>query len=461
MRGKKCIKGMLAALVLCLALGAPIQAAAAQTTAAATAQKAGYTGWKTVSGKKYYYVNGKKLTSTFKTIGGKRYYFASKGVMYTGWLTKNGKKYYFTKSGKNKGVMYTGLQTISKKKYYFDKNGVMKTGFQKVNGNTYYFNKKSGAMYIGWLTQGNKKYYFVKTGSKQGIMRTGLTQIGSKKYYFNSKGVMQTGMKTINGATYYFNKGGTMHSGWKTVGTKKYYFSTAKKNKGQMLTGWQTISKKKYYFTPSGTKKGVMHTGWLTIGSKKYYLASNGVMATGWVTIGTKQYYFKSTGVLDASKTKNATSALDQKCASIIKQLGITNSSRDVKLQKIFQYVTWQFSYRTVAFSGNTGWYKTMGYNMLTSGSGNCYSYAAAFACLVKKATNLPVRVCWGSTPGAYVAWTPHGWCEVKINGTWYVFDPDLEREVYNGNGTCYYKPASSYYGWLYANIKYDTVTSL
>ncbi len=76
-------------------------------------------GWKTISGKKYYYVSGKKTTG-WKTISGKKYYFDKDGVMQKGWLTLSGAKYYL-----KSGVMQTGWVAISGKNYYFNSNGKM------------------------------------------------------------------------------------------------------------------------------------------------------------------------------------------------------------------------------------------------------------------------------------------------------------------------------------------------
>lgn len=105
---------------------------------AVTASKA---GWRTVSGKKYYYnAAGKKVTG-WQTIGGKKYYFRKKdGRMLTGWQKINKKKYYFTVHG---GYMLTGWQKIGGKKYFLSRSdGHMLTGKQKIDGRWYKFSSK-------------------------------------------------------------------------------------------------------------------------------------------------------------------------------------------------------------------------------------------------------------------------------------------------------------------------------
>ncbi|MFV0529122.1 MAG: hypothetical protein ACK5MN_10440 [Lachnospiraceae bacterium] len=158
-------------------------------------------GWKTESGKVYYYKNNVKLTG-FQTISGKKYYFskasATKGQMLTGFQTISGKKYYFSKASKTQGQMLTGFQTISSKKYYFAKSsatqGQMLTGFQTISGKKYYFSKASktqGQMLTGLQTISGKKYYFSKASATQGQMLTKRwVKVGTKSYYLSTSGVV-------------------------------------------------------------------------------------------------------------------------------------------------------------------------------------------------------------------------------------------------------------------------------
>lgn len=158
---------------------------------------------------------------------------------------------------------------------------------------------------------------------------------------------------------------------------------------------------------------------------------------SGWYTVNGKTYYFsKKTGALFPSKTiKRKLSKLEKLCKQIVDKKVKKSDSNNTKLKKLFKYVAWNCNYkRRTDFSGKKGWYRKYAYDMLTTKKGNCYCFAAAFACLAKRATNLPVRVGWGYTPQRSGGLAPHGWCEIKINGTWYVFDPDFYRYVDNGN---------------------------
>ncbi len=260
----------------------------------------------------------------------------------------------------------------------------------------------------GWVTSAGKKYYY-----RNGKKVTGWQTIKKKRYYFNKKGVMKTGLQKISGKYYYLNK------------------------KGALQTGFQTIGESRYYFSPTGSPQGQM--------------------ATGWVSIGYKRYYFKKNGVLVESRTKSITS-LEKQLLKIVDKKTKTSDSTNEKLSKLFQYVTWTYNYNNAdrnTTPGGEDWYKKRAQHMLSTGGGTCYHYASLFACLAEKATDLPVRVGYGYTQKLGGGTITHSWCEIKINGTWYVFDPDAYR--YFAAGNCYYKTMSQV-GYMYLNRRYTEV---
>ena len=75
---------------------------------------------------------------------------------------------------------------------------------------------------------------------------------------------------------------------------------------------------------------------------------------------------------------------------------------------------------------GETGWSAEEAYSMLSTGYGNCYSYAAAFAELAR-ALGFEAKACSGYVVGGQSGMTPHGWVEVRYEGTDYVCDPELQ----------------------------------
>lgn len=210
----------------------------------------------------------------FQTINGKTYYIKADGTKQKGWLTLNGKKYYFNK---NTGVQAKGWLTDSKgnKRYFTSKAGVMATGWlENSKGQRRYFDKSTGIMKTGWMTLNSKKYYFY---SKSGIAATGWLQDskGNKRYFSSKAGIMATGWLQDS-------KG------------NKRYFNTST---GVMYCGLKKIGSSTYYFY---SNSGVMATGWLTstAGNKRYFDPSTGVMATGTKTIDGKTYTFGSDGVM-------------------------------------------------------------------------------------------------------------------------------------------------------------------
>ena len=69
----------------------------------------------------------------------------------------------------------------------------------------------------------------------------------------------------------------------------------------------------------------------------------------------------------------------------------------------------------------------------LTNHYGNCYVMAATFTALAR-ALGYNARQMTGYVPSARGGLVPHSWAEVLINGTYYVFDPDLQEETgYSG----------------------------
>lgn len=179
-----------------------------------------------------------------------------------GWIMENGDISYFV-NGKN----VTGRQTIAGKSYYFGNDGFLRTEWQTLDGNQYYFDPATG------------------------ILKTGFFDIDDKTYYFDENGVISTGWKNLGNKTYYFGADGAMLTGWHKISDKTYYFS----EEGVMAIGWKKFSGNTHFFS----EDGVMKTGWQTISDKTYYFGEDGIMVTGTQTIDGKKHKFNSTtGIL-------------------------------------------------------------------------------------------------------------------------------------------------------------------
>ncbi|WP_283684326.1 cell wall-binding protein [Clostridium perfringens] len=358
-------------------------------------------GWKTIDGKTYYFhqyngmainicdiFNGdKKETYLFdedgvltkgnglKEIDGKWYYFNKDNSLETGWKVIDGKTYYFdTYSGRAKGstriydsnhekykvylfnedgalITEPGIHTYhedwgGERKIYVNNRGEVQSGWQTIDGKTYYFDEDNG-MVIGIreINNGDEKKTYVF--DEYGVLRkgNGLKEIDKIWYYFNSDNSLEIGWKVIDGKTYYFDrysgraKGSTRiydsnHEKYKVYffnedgvlitepgihtynltwgGERKIYVN----NKGEVQSGWQTIDGKTYYFDEDngmvigireindGNKNerylfdnnGVLvkSAGWKEVDGRWYYLNNDGSLECGWKTIDGKTYYFDS-----------------------------------------------------------------------------------------------------------------------------------------------------------------------
>ena len=128
------------------------------------------------------YLGLKKKTVTVKVPAAKK---AAATASKAGWRTVSGKKYYYNAAGKK----VTGWQTIGGRKYFFrKKDGRMMTGWQKINKKKYYFSKSDGHMLTGWQKIGGKKYFLSRS---DGHMLTGKQKIDGRRYKFSSKGVLK------------------------------------------------------------------------------------------------------------------------------------------------------------------------------------------------------------------------------------------------------------------------------
>lgn len=217
----------------------------------------------------------------------------------------------------------------------------------------------------------------------------------------------KTGWVKKSGKTYYY-KNGKAVTGWQTIGKKKYYFTPSGKKKGQMVTGLQTIGKKKYYFTPSGSKKGQMVTGWQVV--KKNY------------------YYFNEDGALNTKKSVNSSRKSDKtgtesqktlrRAQAIVEMITTPEMSKSQKLRKCFEYVMKYKGRRPrTPHSRAKNWPVLYANDMFLEGSGNCFSYAAAFGYLAKACGYKNVYCCNS---------TGHGWTE--IDGK--IYDPEEYRNT-------------------------------
>jgi len=236
----------------------------------------GYTGWKTVNGKDYWYENGVKQGTTGR---GKEIYDPDSDAWY--WLDAN--------RGGAKAVSKDVYQESNGGKWMrYDANGQMIKGWDTNDDGTYYFDLVTGAMTKGDATidglpcsfdtvtgiglncawkRINGKDYWYEGGKRQGYDPNNAAYRGKEIYDPASNGWywldnVQQGAKAVSKDVYQESSGGKwvrydangqMIKGWNTNENGTYYFDPVT---GAMAKGTTTIDGMTYYFDPAtGVKR--------------------------------------------------------------------------------------------------------------------------------------------------------------------------------------------------------------
>ena len=236
----------------------------------------GYTGWKTVNGKDYWYENGVKQGTTGR---GKEIYDPDSDAWY--WLD--------AKQGGAKAVSKDVYQESNGGKWVrYDANGHMIKGWDTNDDGTYYFDLVTGAMTKGDATIDglpccfdtvtgiglncawkhiNGKDYWYEGGKRQGYDPNNAAYRGKEIYDPASNGWywldnVQQGAKAVSKDVYQESSGGKwvrydangqMIKGWNTNADGTYYFDLIT---GAMAKGTTTIDGMTYYFDPAtGVKR--------------------------------------------------------------------------------------------------------------------------------------------------------------------------------------------------------------
>ena len=88
---------------------------------------------------------------------------------------------------------------------YLDEEGMPLTGWQTMQGSTYYFDpEQNGKMVTGWLDLPEGRYYF----DGMGILHTGWLELPEGLFYMTRDGSMAVGAVEVEGVTRYFTADG-------------------------------------------------------------------------------------------------------------------------------------------------------------------------------------------------------------------------------------------------------------
>lgn len=113
---------------------------------------------------------------------------------------------------------------------------------------------------------------------------------------------------------------------------------------------------------------------------------------------------------------------LDGRLNAIVEELTNDSMTRDEKLEALFNYVRDHYTYlkRPLISKDQTDWEPEYALYFLQNGKGNCYNFSAAY-CLLCRELGLPAYTVVGSALNS-----PHSWVEIVLDGSPYIFDPQL-----------------------------------
>ncbi len=145
---------------------------------------------------------------------------------------------------------------------------------------------------------------------------------------------------------------------------------------------------------------------------------------------------------------------------------GIDAADKEAKLKKIYTYAVNKYAFRSMTDKPfiqaatksklSAANYRLASYTMLKKRKGSCFHEAAALSSLIRRATGYKTRYVIGKTNVFSGKKQPHAWTEVRINGSWYLFDSNAERT--KGDGTTFYMVLKDAANATYAH--YESVWS-
>lgn len=263
----------------------------------------------------------------------------------------------------------------------------------------------------------------------------GFVPVGSGLAWMYEDGsVLKNDWLRINGLTYHFDANGFMQTGLRQIGKKMYYFGTD----GLMVSNtFSTIGGNVYYFGSDGAMVKNTVVNGVQIGPDGKVVAPGTVapMAEKAAPVEQKKQE-ESVEIVVATPIKGKAGGKDA-IISAVNQIitAVTDDSmeQDRKLRACYDYIMGSTSYARSYEVPSGEWTVPYAMQVYTTGTGNCYKYAAAFGYLAK-ALGYDTKVITGEVQSSKGGTTPHSWVEIYINDGWYVFDPELQDAKPNYN---------------------------
>lgn len=143
-----------------------------------------------------------------------------------------------------------GWQKINGDWYYFSENGKAHTGWVEDKDGEWYYMNKDGKMATEWVQSPDSKLWYYMDATNGNMLSNDwfCDPKSNRWYYLDPNGAMCTGWILLDNAWYLLDKSGAMCTGWNLVNGKWYLLG----QNGAMLTGWQEVAGKFYYMVESG-----------------------------------------------------------------------------------------------------------------------------------------------------------------------------------------------------------------
>lgn len=152
--------------------------------------------------------------------------------------------------------------------------------------------------------------------------------------------------------------------------------------------------------------------------------------------------------------TMDAEGRVQGKAAEIIKAADAKLNQTGRSLQAAYNWAAKMPYYRMQNYGIGPGagethslWYADYGYKNY---KGNCYVMASTF-CYMARLLGYETYYVEGQVPLRGGGMGPHGWCEIVIDGTTYVFDPNFTNETGRNGYQIHYGMSGT---WRYSNYQ-------
>lgn len=131
-------------------------------------------------------------------------------------------------------------------------------------------------------------------------------------------------------------------------------------------------------------------------------------------------FFFDASGVYTSGNAE-----LDEMIRDLFARKLDPSMDREEMLHTMYKYIVNNYTYlrRNFYKYGDVSWAADEACTMISTGKGNCYSFAGAF-CMMARALGYDAVVFSGFITDYN---SPHAWVEIDIDGETFVFDPEIE----------------------------------